>query len=489
MGLKFFLGNSPWYENVFYGVRAGSRWPHLESAVDRYMPFPFQLAYASALLEKHNYDILLVDGIAEKISEEAFLNRAVGFKPNLILLEVSTPSFNTDIQFTRRLRNRLDPGVKIAFCGPHALMFKTEFLDHHPEVDLVLIGEYELTMLNIARAMAEGKDFRKTPGLIYRDPSGKSISTGPPEIIKDVNSLPWPARHFLPMYNYWDQPGNIPEPTLQMWASRGCPFSCSYCIWPQVMSGNKYRPRDIHHILDEIEQVCAKYGFNSVYFDDDTFNIGKKRMLEFCKEKIRRKLDIPWAIMARADLMDREILESMADAGLWAVKYGVESAEPKLLAHVGKELNLRKAVENVELTKKLGIKVHLTFMFGIPGETSQTIKNSVRLAKKLAPDSIQFSILTPLPGTRIFDELRSKGHLLEADWKKFNGYFSSVIRTDDLSAKDLEKAVSWAWRSWYRHNVLHNLSRENLSQMLGSIPTYLRHPIASLNQLKRLLNV
>ncbi len=486
MGFKLFLGNAPWYKSGFYGVRAGSRWPHLESEVERYMPFPFQLAYATALLEKHGFEVLLIDGIAEKLTEDEFLTKLTDFNPDLILLEVSTPSFETDIRFSRRLRKQIGQSAKLAFCGPHALMFKPEFLDAHPEVDLVLIGEYEQTLNRTAQTMDEGNDLTSVPGIILRDKWGKAIFTGPPEVVKEIDTLPWPARHFLPMYNYFDNPGNIPEPSLQMWGSRGCPFSCSYCIWPQLMSGNSYRPRNVHNILDEMEYVCAEYGFHSVYFDDDTFNIGKKRMLDFCEEKIQRKLDLPWAIMARADLMDQEILEAMAEAGLRGVKYGIESAEPKLLAHVRKDLNMRKAVENIAITKKLGIKVHLTFMFGIPGETKETINKTVKLAKRLNPDSIQFSILTPLPGTQIYDELLTKGHLLDANWEKFDGYFSSVIRTEELTAKDLEKAVRWAWSTWYRHRVLHKFSWKDFSRILKSIPCYLRYPVATVNQVKRL---
>lgn len=489
MRFKVFLGNTPWYKSGFYGVRAGSRWPHLESNVERYMPFPFQLAYATALLEKHEFEVLLVDGIAEKISEDEFLARINNFNPDLILLEVSTPSFDTDIRFARRLREDIGTSAKLAFCGPHALMYKPGFLDTHPEVDLVLIGEYEQTLNRIARIMAEGDDLTRVPGIVLRDKGGQAIITGSPEVIKDIDTLPWPARHFLPMHNYFDNPGSIPEPSLQIWGSRGCPFSCSYCIWPQLMSGNSYRPRNVHLILDEMEHVCAEYGFRSVYFDDDTFNIGKQRMLEFCKEKKRRKLDIPWAIMARVDLMDREILEAMAETGLAGIKYGIESAEQQLLTHVGKNLNIEKAIENVAITKSLGIKVHLTFMFGIPGETKVTIKKTVKLARQLNPDSIQFSILTPLPGTRIYEELRAKGHIVEAEWNKFDGYFSSVIRTEELTANDLENAVRWAWRIWYGHQVLNNFSWKDVPRLARSIPCYIRNPAAIFNQVKRLMYV
>ena len=159
------------------------------------------------------------------------------------------------------------------------------------------------------------------------------------------------------------------------------------------------------------------------------------------------------------------------------------------LENVSKHLNLKKAIENVHITKNLGIKVHLTFMFGIPGETKQTVRKTVALAKKLNPDSIQFSILTPLPGTRIFDELKTRGHLVATGCDKFDGYFSSAIRTTELSENDLEKSVRWAWRSWFAHKLIQHLTLKDIKRFLRLIPLYLRNPVALHNQLKRLLHV
>jgi len=489
MVTRVFLGNAPWSKPGFYGVRAGSQWPHFEAAKNSYMPFPFQLAYAAALLERQNAEVLLVDGIAERMSDGAFQDGIMSFGPDVVLLEVSTPSIDADLRTARRLKTVLPPGAKLAFAGPHAPMFSPDFLVENREVDIILQGEYELTLSNLVEAMGNGTGLQRVPGLLFRGSNEGIESTGPPQIIEDIDSLPWPARHFLPMSNYFDNPGNIPEPALQMWGSRGCPYSCSFCIWPQLMNGNRYRPRSVSAILDEIEHEARAFGCRSVYFDDDTFNIGKVRMLEFCREKIRRGLDIPWAIMARADLMDREILEAMSAANLQAVKYGIESADAQLLANVNKRLDIDKAVENVRLTKQMGIMVHLTFMFGIPQETRATIRKSVRLAKKLNPDSVQFSLLTPLPGTRIYDELLAKGHLSADDWRKYDGYHTAVIRTDSLDANDLEAELAWAWRSWFRHRALSNSIFKDAARLVRILPRCLRHPRSALGQIKNLLRV
>ncbi|MBU0483608.1 MAG: radical SAM protein [Proteobacteria bacterium] len=485
--VKVFLGNAPWQKPGFYGVRAGSRWPHFEVETNRYMPFPFQLAYAAAFLEKENFEVLLVDAIAEELSDQQFIEKITNFAPDLVVLEVSTPSFSADLLIAQKISKDMSRPAKLVFCGAHAPMGQPEFLATHQYVDFVLLGEYEFTLLNMVKAIAGNKDLQQVPGLLYREQSGKVISTGKAEIIKDADAFPWPARHFLPMARYFDNPGNIPEPALQMWASRGCPYSCSYCIWPQLLDGNSYRPRQPAAILDEIEQVCFEYGYKSIYFDDDTFNIGKERMLAFCREKNRRGLDLPWAIMARADLMDREILEAMAGAGLKAVKYGVESADPDLIARVGKKLDLDKAIENIEITKSLGIKIHLTFMFGIPGETWESVEKTVSLAKKLNPDSVQFSILTPLPGTRIYDELTKCGHLKVTDWEKLDGYFTSVVRTESMSAADLEEAAKYAWRSWAKHKA-KSMTAADLLTVIKMLPRYCFNPVAAWNQAKRLIS-
>ncbi len=482
--MKVFLGNAPWKKQGFYGVRAGSRWPHFEVETNRYMPFPFQLAYAASFLEQEKFEVLLVDAIAEDIDSNAFVDRIEKFTPDVVVLEVSTPSFNVDLKIAQEIKKQVSFPIQLVFCGPHAPMGNLEFLENHDYLDIVLLGEYELTLSSLVQALADNRPLSEVPGLLYRDRSAKIISSGNAEIAKDVDLFPWPARHFLPMDKYFDNPGNIPEPALQMWASRGCPYSCSYCIWPQLLGGNRYRPRQPSKILDEIEHVFSQYGHKSVYFDDDTFNIGKARMLEFCQEKKNRGLDFPWAIMARADLMDREILETMAGCGLKAVKYGIESADPGLLESVGKGMDLDLAIKNVELTKSLGIKVHLTFMFGIPGETKETVEKTVQLSKKLNPESVQFSIMTPLPGTKIYDELLGCGHLKVTDWEKMDGYFSSVVRTEQMSSEELEEAVKYAWRSWGAHKA-KDMSAAECMSIVKMIPRYFLNPVAAWRQVKR----
>jgi hypothetical protein len=445
---RVFLGNAPWGKPGFYGVRAGSRWPHFEQEHLEYMPFPFFLAYAGAVVENDGFETLLVDGIAEGVGEDAFVDRITDFDPHLILLEVSTISIETDLALGRRLRQCLGPDVKIAFCGLHNFMYEPEFLAKHDWLDFVLRGEYEFTLRALCRRLTEGAEISGCLGVLHRANAGVVVEDRR-ALTEDLAKFPWPARHFLPMHNYHDEPGSIPRPSVQMWGSRGCPYGCIFCAWPQIMYGSrKYRARSVSDIVDEMEWLVNEGGFKSVYFDDDTFNIGKKRMLAFAAEVKARGIYVPWAIMARADNMDREILEALKDAGLYALKYGVETASQSMLDQCDKNLAIDKVRDTIEITHELGIKMHLTFMFGLPAETEATAQETIALALWAKPESVQFTIATPFPGSKYYNMLKQQGRLLSDDFATYDGFRSAVIKTDNFEPAQLEAIVVEANRRW-----------------------------------------
>lgn len=442
--LKVLLLNLPWQKEGKWGVRAGSRWPHIkDDSEGNYLPFPFFLAYATSLLKNHNIDAHIIDAIAEKVSFEKLLKRIIREEYNIFVIETSVPSFYDDLEMTKKLSSL----GKIILCGPNPLIYSKEFLKNIPFVDYVIYGEYEFALLNLIKALKEKKDLKNIKGVIFRE--GSDIIKTPPQELIDINLLPWPEREELPIYNYWDMPGNIPYPSVQMLSSRGCVFSCNFCLWPQVVFMKKYRARNIKDVVDEIQYMVEKFGFKSIYFDDDTFNIGKERILNLCKEIIKRDLNkIPWAIMAKADLMDEELLDNLKKAGLFSVKYGIENADQEIVNRCGKNLNLKKAEKMIKHTKSLGIKIHLTFSFGLEGETKDTIKKTIDYALKLNPDSVQFSIITPFPGTKLYDDLDKEGRILTKNWSFYDGHYSCVFRPQNLSPKDLEEAKQYAYRVW-----------------------------------------
>ncbi len=446
--MKIFLVNLPWERRGHWGVRAGSRWPHIKTAQEKsYSPFPFFLAYAAALLKREGFEVKVIDSLAQELAPQDFLKMVFAEKPDLLVAETSTPSLHNDLDLVRKLPQ----GLRVALCGPESNIRDIEFLQKHPAVTYVFTGEYEMTLLELAQRLQANKDLEGVSGLIFRD--GATLKANPARpLLDDLDALPWPLREGLPMGRYNDTPGGIPAPSVQMWSSRGCPYQCAFCIWPQLMyQDRRYRTRSVKDVVDEMEYLVKTMGFRSIYFDDDTMNIGKLRMMELGREIRRRGLDVPWAMMARADLMEEDVLKNLHAAGLVAVKYGVESADQGLVDNIRKGMDLRQAERMIRCTKAVGIKTHLTFSFGLPGETAQTIQKTIDFALELDPDSVQFSINTAFPGTPYYKELEQRGHVVSRDLSDYDGNCKAMLRTDALGAQDLLKAKRRAERVWRDH--------------------------------------
>lgn len=476
--MKVFLGNAPWRVNGRYGVRAGSRWP-FTAENDNYIPFPFYLAYAAAVLEKGNVDVKLVDAVAEKTEEEEFIKKIEQFEPGLVLLETSTPSIDVDLRIARRIREACN--TEIALCGAHASVMYADIMANNDFIDYILLGEYEYASANLVTHLDEGAELKDVAGLVYRD-GGEIRVNQRRNAIDNLDELPWPAWHHLPMYEYNDEFGCLPTPNVQMLTSRGCPYGCIFCVQPQVMYDGTYRKRSPKNVVDEMEFLIGKYDFKAVYFDDDTFNIDRKHVQSICKEIKHRKIDVPWGAMGRADLMDRELLEEMKDAGMHAIKYGIETASQSMLDASGKKLDLEDAKRNIKLTQELGIKVHLTFMFGLPGETRETAMETLDMAMELDPDSAQFSIAVPFPGTKFYESMDEQGFLLTGDWSQYDGACHAVVRTRNLGGDDLEDIFRTAEKTYAKHS----LKKKFKENKVGIIKKGLRHPIRGVKKLSRL---
>jgi radical SAM superfamily enzyme YgiQ (UPF0313 family) len=226
-------------------------------------------------------------------------------------------------------------------------------------------------------------------------------------------------------------------------------------VWPQVVySDNKYRTRSAKNIADEIEHAFRQdtYRYASYYFDDDTFNIGDRRLSELADEIVLRGLEhIPWGAMCRADTIKKETLAKLRRAGLHAVKYGVESGNQQLVDDSGKRLDLGELRDMMAYTHSLGIRTHLTFSFGLVGETRETMQQTLDLALELNPYTVQFSISTPFPGTRFYDYAKSKRLLLVDDFSAYDGLSRCVVKTEKLSAEELEAFLDHAYAEWDRH--------------------------------------
>ncbi len=450
--MKVLLSNAPWYEpgeKGFLGVRAGSRWPHKWAySTDmriEYRPFPFFMATASALLKRDtDAEVVFRDSIESGDTFNKFYDFLIRETPDLILLETSTPSLKNDLDIASHIKEIL-PDCGIVFTGLHIEVEQTEFLDKYPFIDYCIYGEYEIPLLKLVQALKAGDSFEEVPALVYRSIDGKVCKNNRGEPV-GMSELPWPDRDSIPT-DYYDGMNGLEGPQLQMHTSRGCPYHCNFCVWPQLVYGNHlYRMREPQDIVDEILANLKKVDYKSIYFDDDAININKHHVLELCRLMKENGLDkIKWGCMARGDLMDDELLAALKDAGCYSVKYGVETFNQEILDRTGKAMNIKKDVENVRKTRQdYGIKVHLTYCLGLLGDTEETVKDTIEKALELDADSRQFSIATPYPGSKLWDIYKEKGWIATEDYDLFDGNNTSVVMQEGISAEKLSELRQFA---------------------------------------------
>jgi len=455
--MKTALINPPWThpsDPLLWGVRAGSRWPHFQrraapGQLPRYIPFPFFLALAAAGAARQGHEVLLLDAVAADLTAEACMQKLRDFAPAFVFCETSTPSLKSDLAFLAELRRQL-PSIRIACGGTHPPSLAREWVKTPQGPDIWIAGEYEDSVVAVIQALAEERAIEGIRGVLSSQSKQEALKLA---VVTDLDQLPAPLYNQLPMRAYSDPVCGLPAPVAQTWLSRGCPFGCTFCVWPQLIYGQRqYRVRKMDTALDEVERLIQQYGCESFYFDDDTANMGEERMVRLAESIKQRQLNRwPWSMMARADCMTPTMIKALAEAGLYSIKYGVESASPKLLNACNKGTQLEKMKRAIQLTHDQGVKIHLTFTFGLPGETGDTIRETMDFLMQVKPETAQFSICTPFPGTQYYDECKRNGWLISDDWSHYLGSADAVVETPWLSARQLERAYAEAVQEWNRY--------------------------------------
>jgi radical SAM superfamily enzyme YgiQ (UPF0313 family) len=439
--------NLPWEVDGRDGIRAGCRFPNLTPRrTNRYVPFPFLLAHAASYLESRGVEVLLIDGCAERSTPDDVAARVAAFGPDLIVAETSTTSLAHDRRQLAALAART-PDARIAVYGPHTDVRPEDALAE-PAVDYVLLGEPEHTSLALLDVLEGRQSPAEVPGLVWRAGDGAAVVNRRRPVIADLDALPFPRRAGLPMARY-AVPG-FPSPVAFLYAGRGCPYRCSFCLWPQTTLQGAFRPRAPERIVDEMNDIVRAHpGTRSFFFDDDTFNLGRDRMLRFADELERRGPRLPWGCNARADHWDAEVLNRLAQVGLFTLRFGIESGDPEVLARTGKGLDLDEARRTLEMAHRAGIQNHIMFVVGLPGETQASVTRTLRYIESVPHHSVQFSVATPFPGTQMFREAAARGHLVTGEWQHFSGFDHVVMRTDALSAEEVGRQLARARRRVY----------------------------------------
>ncbi len=428
---KVLLINPPWVigedRNLWQDV--GSCWPSLG------------LAYIAAVLEKSGHRVKYLDYPAMHYTVNDTAKALADNKENFdyIGLSATTPLVNNALAIAK-VAKKIFPKAKTVFGGVHPSVLPDEVMAHE-EVDFVAIDEGEESMSELA----SGKNPAEILGLCYKL-DGQIVKNAPRPLIKNLDEIPPPAYHLLPMDKYFPAVGSFKRlPVMIMFATRGCPGRCTFCY--RTFRGI-VRKRSARNIIDEINILQRDYGIKEVAFYDDTFTLFKEVVREFCDIIKKEKIDLTWSCFTRVDHINEDLLKIMKQAGCHLILFGIESADEQILKNINKKISLDQAIQAVRASRKIGIETRASFMIGNQGETEETIKKTIAFAIKLDPDEVQFNIATAYPGTELFAWAKELGYIKSFNWDDYS-MSNVVLEIPGLPREKMQYYYELAHRKFY----------------------------------------
>jgi len=360
---------------------------------------PIGIYYVGAVLKENHYDVEILNWCRINETPEKMSEILIEKKPDVIGFSILQANRWGGIEIAK-IAKQIDPDVKIVFGGVSATFLWKHFLTHFPEIDYVVMGEGEYTFLHLIRCIEkkEDKHIGNIRGIAFKK-DGKVIRTKPAEYIQDLDQLPVPAKYFE--YQHLS-------------LTRGCPGKCTFCGSPKFW-GRKVRFHSVDYFVEELELLYKK-GVNFFYFSDDTFSVNKKRVIEVCKKILKKNLKIAWNAISRVNYMSEEVLSWMRKAGCIQISYGIESGSEKIRNSLNKKITTGEIEKAFAITLKYGILPRAYFIYGSPGESRETIQESIDLISKIKPLVIYSSVLSLFPGTALYSEYKKKFNVSEDIW-------------------------------------------------------------------------
>ena len=423
---------------------------------------PIGLAYIAAVLRENDIDVKIIDAKSLNMTHMEICEAVLTEKPDLVGITIFTTQLRSALITAREIKKNL-PSCKIVVGGPHVHPQHEELIRKEDSIDFCVRKEGEITMVELAKAISNRGDFRDILGLTFRDAGNKVIVNPDRPFIENLDTLPFPARDLLPNHVYRGSIGfGERSKFTYISASRGCPFNCHFCSVPNFWP--KPRRRTVDNVIAEMEDIYTKFGIEYMRFTDEIFVLNKKWLNEFCQKMIDSKLNkkITWSCDSRVDLVNKEMLKNMNQAGCKVIFYGIEFGNQKILDDCGKRISLQQIYKAIDLSKKAGISPTGNFMIGYPTETKETIEDTINLAMELDLDFCSFSIVTPFPGCELFDYCKKNGLLKTEDWECYN-YFHpgmSVIRLPNIDDDELMELYRRIQYEYYFRHMKEELASE-----------------------------
>jgi radical SAM superfamily enzyme YgiQ (UPF0313 family) len=426
--------------------------------------YPIWLCYAAGVLEEAGHTVKVIDSSAYEYDLEKTLSIISEFRPDMAVIDTSTPSIYSDVAAAAAIKNIL-PFCVVVLMGTHPTALPEETLALDGAIDAVAVGEADYTLRELAQKLSVSGPKRIASELAYRasvlqEIDGLAWRSGDRivvnrmrDFIEDLDALPFVSRIYkkhLNVKKYFFAASDYPE--IQIMTARGCVAKCTFCVYPQTIHGWKYRMRSPQNIADEFQWVVENMPeVREIGIEDDTFTGSKSRTVEFCQELIRRKIRIKWYCNVRVDL-EYETMRWMKKAGCVLVTVGYESANREILQNIEKKITPEMILEFSRNTRKAGLLVHGCFMAGNRGESRQTLEESLNLSLKLMDDTMQFFPLMVYPGTKDYEWASAEGLLTirnYADYVTEDGNHNSVLKMPDMTSEEIRRWCDAARRQYY----------------------------------------
>ncbi len=421
-----------------FDISRASRWP--EKTKSGTMYYPYWICYAAGVCMEKGYDVDLVDCIAKKMTTEDVVEYVKNSNADFVMGEITTSTCAHDYEVIHEIK-KANPEKYIIIGGTHATVLDQQVMRECDDIDIVVRQEYDFTIDEI---MQNIDDLSKVLGITYRGKDGEIIHQFDRPWLEDLDTLPMVSKVYEKFLNVNDYCYAFAQsPMIQIFSSRGCPFHCNFCSYPESMSGRRFRRRSVQNFVDELEYIHNNMPYiREIFIEDDTFTVDKKRVVEICNEIDRRKLKLVWSCNSRADTLDYDTMKRMKEVGCRLLVVGYESGNQKVLDETKKGIKLENSLEFAKNTKKLKIKVFGCFMIGLKGDNLETIEDTFKFAKKVYPDMCFFQQAVPFPGTQFYAWAKENGYLITEDYSKWlndDGYLRCLVDYPYADHKEIEK--------------------------------------------------
>ncbi len=414
---------------------------------------PIGLAYIAAVLRGNGIDVKIIDAKALKTSHKEVAKMVQEEEPGLVGVTVFTTQLRSALTMCQEIKEAC-PTTKIVVGGPHINPLHQEVI-REPFIDFCVRGEGEMTMLELMDAISDGTDFKEIKGLTFKE-RGEIIVNPARPFVDDLDTLPFPARDLLPNPLYHGSIGLEKGTFTLVTATRGCPFKCHFCSTPQFWP--TLRRRSVANVLDELEHVYNKYRVELVRFTDEAIVVNKKWFIELCREIVERSLNkkIAWTCDGRVGAMSEDMLLEMRRANCQLIFYGIEFGNQRILDFSGKGTTIAQIHETIAMTRRACISPVGNFMLGYPTETRETIEDTIALARSLDVDHPSFSVVTPFPGTKLYQYCKENNLLRTENWEEYNYIHPrrGVIKLDGVTDEELMNLYEEARLECYHRNIV-----------------------------------